>query len=206
MSMHSMTEEDRSRIAAEIKAAEARTAGEIYVVIDREVHAYRVVPVLWASLIALIAPWPLHLLTYWTTTTILVAQVLTFVVVTIIASHPAFHLALVPRFLAAERARNAARAQFMAHGVHLTENRTGVLIYVALTDRCVEIVADAGINNKVSQSEWDLLADQVAQAARANQMLEGLLVSIRRAGLLLEQHFPAAADDRNELPDHVVEI
>ena len=206
MNVRPITEQDRAQISAEIRAAESRTAGEIYVVIDREAHAYWAVPMLWASLIALLMPWPLHLLTYWATTTILVTQVLTFVAVSLLASHPALHFRLVPRFLAADRARRMAQAQFMAHGVHLTENRTGVLIYVAIVDRRVEIVADAGINSKVAQSEWDELADQVANSARVNRLLDGLLLGVRRAGILLAEHFPRSIDDRNELPDSVVEI
>ena len=99
-----------------------------------------------------------------------------------------------------------AQAQFMAHGVHLTEHRTGVLIYVAIVDRRVEIVADAGINSKVAQSEWDKLAAQLASAARADRLLDGLLATVNRAGNILATHFPRALDDRNELSDRVVEI
>jgi putative membrane protein len=206
MSIGPLTEHDRACISAEIKAAEALTAGEIYVVINRENEPYRAVSILWGSLVALVIPWPLHLLTYWPTTNILVAQVLAFVFVSVLISHPAVHYRFVPRALSAERARKNAIAQFMAHGIHLTENRTGVLIYVALVDRCVEVVADAGINSKVAQSEWDELAAHIIRAARAEQLLHGILTAIKYAGTLLARHFPTSPNDRNELPDHVVEI
>jgi len=108
--------------------------------------------------------------------------------------------------IAAAATRKTALAQFMAHGVHLAENRTGVLIFVALADRRVEIVADAGINSKVDQSAWDELAQDVVQAARAGALTDGLVTAVQRAGKLLARHFPPAPLDRNELPDRVVEI
>jgi putative membrane protein len=206
MPLATFTEADRARIMEAIRAAEADTAGEIYVVVAREADEFRLVPVLWAAIVALIVPWPLHLLTYWSAGTILLIQVLTFVVIALAASHPALRHRIVPASIAADAARKAAEAQFLAHGVHLTENRTGVLIFVALADRRVEIVADAGINRKVDQSAWDELARDVIVAARAGVLADGLVTAVQRAGVLLTRHCPPAPLDRNELPDRVVEI
>jgi putative membrane protein len=95
---------------------------------------------------------------------------------------------------------------FFAHGVHLTQARTGVLIYVALLQRQVEIVADAGIHGKVAQSAWDELAGAVTDAAREGRLADGIVDAVRRAGVLLAAHFPPKPDDVNELSDRVVEI
>ena len=94
----------------------------------------------------------------------------------------------------------------MAHGVHLTAERTGILIYVALADRRVEIVADDGINRKVAQSELDHLAQHVVIAARSGTLADGLVSAVNGAGRLLSRHFPPSAANPNELPDRVVEI
>jgi putative membrane protein len=206
MAQAEVTPDDRSRVAEAIRAAEANTSGEIYVVVAREAGEFRFVPLLWAALIALIEPWPLHLLTPWSTDTILLLQVATFAGVSVAASQPALRHRLVPRSIAAAASRKAAQALFMAHGVHLTEARTGVLIYVALADRRVEIVADAGINQKVDQADWDALAREVGTAARKGALGEGLVSAVQRAGALLARHFPRGSGDRNELPDRLVEI
>jgi putative membrane protein len=206
MAAATLNDADRRRLTDAIRAAEADTSGEIYVVVAREADEFRLVPVLWAALIALIVPWILHFLTYWPAGTILLVQVLTFVVIALVGSHAALRHRIVPTSLADEATRKAALAQFMAHGVHLTENRTGVLIFVALADRRVEIVADAGINSKVDQSAWDELAREVVMAARGGVLADGLVTVVQRAGMLLAQHCPPAQLDRNELPDRVVEI
>ncbi|MPZ39292.1 MAG: hypothetical protein GEU95_14785 [Rhizobiales bacterium] len=201
-----LTSADRVRLSDAIRAAEEHTAGEIYVVVAREAAHFRSVPVLWAAVIALIFPWPLHLLTNLRSGTILFAQVIVFVLVALVGSLEWVRHRLVPDRIAGEAARKAAEAQFMAHGVHLTEERTGILIYVALADRRVEVVADAGINSKITQADLDRLVKDVVGAARAGALADGLVAAVNDAGALLRTHCPPRPDDRNELPDRVVEI
>ena len=201
-----LNEVERARIADAIRAAEVNTAGEIYVVVASEAAEFRSIPVLWAAIIALIVPWPLFLLTTLPSWTILVLQVITFVVVATAASHHKIRHRIVPPSIADAAARKAAQAQFIAHGIHLTEARTGILIYVALANRRVEIVADDGINRKVAQPELDQLAQQVVAAARSGTLADGLVNAVNDAGKLLSRHFPPTATNPNELPDRVVEI
>jgi putative membrane protein len=197
---------DRVRISEAVFRAEAGTAGEIYVVVARAADDYWFVPILWAALVALLVPWPLHMLTNLPAGVILLIQAVTFVSIAVVASHPAIRYRIVPPSIAAEAARKAAQSLFLAHGVHQTEARTGILIYLALADRRVEIVADAGIDGKVAQAVWDDLARKIVAAARANALTDGIVAAVGRAGSLLAEHFPRRPGDRNELPDHVVEI
>jgi putative membrane protein len=206
MRVITLTPAERDRIAEAVRAAEAGTAGEIYVVVARAADDFRFVPVVWAALLALLLPWPLYLLTDLSIGTMLLIQAAAFVGFAVIASHPAIRYRIVPPGIAAEATRKAAQTLFLAHGVHLTEARTGVLIYVAVDDRRVEVVADAGIDAKVQTSDWDALAGEVVEAARAGRLADGLVVAVRRAGTLLAQHCPRQIGDRNELPDRVVEI
>jgi putative membrane protein len=201
-----LSETERARITDAIRAAEATTAGEIYVVVAREAAQFRSIPVLWGAIVAFIVPGPLFLLTNLSVGTILVLQVVTFVVVAMALSPDAIRHRVVPPNIAGAAARRGAQAQFMAHGVHLTAERTGILIYVALADRRVEIVADDGINKKVAQAELDELAQHIVAAARSGTLADGLLKAVDGAGRLLSRHFPPSPTNPNELPDRVVEI
>jgi putative membrane protein len=206
MSDYTFSPEDKNRIAATIAEAESQTAGEIYVVVAHGSEDFRYVPVIWAALAALLLPWPLHLLTSLSTTTILILQAVVFVGAALIMSHPSISHRIVPNAIAAERTRRQAYEQFLAHGVHLTEARTGVLIYVTPQDRRVEIVADVGIHSKVGVSAWEELAQEITVAARKEQLVDGILSAIQKAGVLLAQHFPPSARNPNELSDRMVEI
>jgi putative membrane protein len=206
MADHMFSAEDKARVAAAIAEAESQSAGEIYVVVAHGGEEFRYLPVIWAALAALLVPWPLHLQTSLPTTTILVLQALVFVDAALTMSHPSINHRIVPNAIAAERTRRQAYEQFLAHGVHLTEARTGVLIYVTPTDQRVEIVANVGIHSKVGEAAWEELAQDITAAARRGQLVDGILNAIRKAGALLAQHFPPSARNPNELSDRMVEI
>lgn len=82
-----------------------------------------------------------------------------------------------------------------------TAHRNGVLIYLLLADRDVEIVADRGIAEKVGQSEWESICRAMESEFRAGNFEGGVLKGIAAATQLLAKHFPAAGAHRNELPD-----
>jgi TPM domain len=97
--------------------------------------------------------------------------------------------------------RARARDAFAALDVWDTEENTGVLIYVQLVDRAIEIVADRGIAARVAQSEWDEVCRAMERAFRRNRYLQGTLEAIVAVTRILERHFPARDANPNELPD-----
>lgn len=103
-----------------------------------------------------------------------------------------------------ETARERAVELFSDLRVWDTAENCGVLIYVQLIDRKVEILADRGISAGVAQAEWDAICREVEKAFRKQRYEEGALAAIRRVGALLATHFPARPDNPNELPDRPV--
>lgn len=97
--------------------------------------------------------------------------------------------------------RERALEVFGLLGVWDTEHNNGVLIYVLHAEHAVEIVVDRGIASCVPQSAWDDLCRQVETEFRNGRHSAGALTAIEGAARLLEQHFPASAGKRNELPD-----
>lgn len=100
-----------------------------------------------------------------------------------------------------QTARQRAIQLFSELRVWDTADNSGVLIYVQLIDRQVEILADRGINAKVAQSEWDAICREMEIAFAEGQWRSGAVSAIARAGDLLAQHFPATDNNPNELPD-----
>ncbi len=85
-----------------------------------------------------------------------------------------------------------------------TEENSGVLIYLQLVDRDIEIVADRGISAKVRQEEWDAICHRMEQAYRERRFEEGTLAGVREITELLARHFPPRVPNRDELPDQPV--
>ncbi len=82
-----------------------------------------------------------------------------------------------------------------------TEHNSGVLIYLLLAERTVHIIADRGINKRVTQNQWDEIARAMQNEFRLGNFQQGSLLGIERVTALLASHFPATIDKINELPN-----
>lgn len=82
-----------------------------------------------------------------------------------------------------------------------TEDNTGVLIYILLADRHVEIVADRGIAKRVAQAEWDAMCRIMQEDFRKGDYAHGTVEAVRAASKLLATHFPGGERNPNEIPD-----
>jgi len=100
-------------------------------------------------------------------------------------------------------ARERALAMFGKLRVWDTEHNNGVLIYLLLAERAIEIVADRGLNRVVDAAQWRALTDGMAASFQAGQYETGLNAAVDAVGALLNQHFAIAAHvaNPNELPD-----
>jgi uncharacterized membrane protein len=107
----------------------------------------------------------------------------------------------LPLHAAGRPIRERARQVFAQLDVWDTEENTGVLLYVQLVDRRIEIVADRGIAAVVSQTEWDHACRAMEARFRKGEFLAGALEAIDAVTRILERRFPARAANPNELPD-----
>jgi uncharacterized membrane protein len=102
--------------------------------------------------------------------------------------------------------RQRSLEQFGRLGVWDTEANNGVLIYLCLAERAIELVADRGVDRCVSQQQWAALVQRLGAALKLGQFEAGLLQSVDEVNTLLVQHFAVQPGERNpnELPDAVV--
>ncbi|SEK77432.1 TLP18.3, Psb32 and MOLO-1 founding protein of phosphatase [Roseateles sp. YR242] len=102
-------------------------------------------------------------------------------------------------------ARERAVTLFGKLRVWDTEHNNGVLIYLLLAEHAIEIVADRGLNLRVSAAQWHTVIEGLRSYLQGGQFEQGLMEAIRAVEGLLAEHFPpTAAPPRNELPDAVV--
>jgi uncharacterized membrane protein len=85
-----------------------------------------------------------------------------------------------------------------------TEGNSGVLVYLLLADRRVEIIADRGIHRKVGDAEWGSICRTMETAFRERRFADGAVAGIAAVSALLAQHFPSAGAATNELPDQPI--
>lgn len=93
---------------------------------------------------------------------------------------------------------------FVEEEVFATRDRTGILLFVSLLERRVEVLADAGINARVPDDDWHNVTERVRIGIANGQLADGLIDAVQQCGQLFARHgFDPGTDDRNERPDHL---
>jgi len=108
--------------------------------------------------------------------------------------------------LRGQSARERALEVFAQLRLWDTDERNGVLIYLLLAERDLEIVADRGVNARVSAQEWESICRTMEMSLTKGHYGEAVVAGIEAASRLLARHFPRRAGDRNELPDRPVRL
>ena len=202
-----VSEADKERIDRAIREAESRTAGEIVTIIAREADDYLFLPLLWSAGIALLIPLPLVLFDLpLSALQIYEIQIAVFLALGILSRWRPIKMRLVPRMVKRQRAGRLARAQFLEQGLHHTEGRSGIMIFVSAAERYVEIMADQGINDRVPPGSWDGIVRDFVAKVRADRTGDAFVSAVQQCGALLAEHFPAAPRNPDELPNHLVEL
>jgi len=222
-----LTEEEKKKIEAAVKEAESRTAGEIVPLIAADSDDYPEVPwrggfllvsILWAVLAVLslsgVSLAPADLFRLWDTGgNPLTGSPVVFVIAASMAVFLAgFSLSLwtpvrrlfVTRKRSAGEVRQAAMECFLDNNVHVTKGHTGILIYLSLFERRVEIIADQGIHQALpDKNVWNDITAELVTAIRQKKQGDGLVCAVERCGRLLAGAVVRQTDDTNELPDGV---
>lgn len=98
----------------------------------------------------------------------------------------------------AKTPRARALEVFAALGVWDTEANNGVLIYVLLADRDVEIVADRGFNGRVVAAEWAAVCEDMQREFRAGRYASGVVTGVEDVGRIIGAHYPQRPGQRDE--------
>lgn len=102
-----------------------------------------------------------------------------------------------------EDALDRAAGVFDMLALQETEQRNGVLFYLAVKDHKFAILGDAGINQKTGENFWTEIKDVMQEKFRSGDFTGGLVQGIGMAGEKLKEHFPFKSDDKNELSDEI---
>lgn len=221
-----MTEADRVRVAAAVAAAEAHTSGEIVTILAANSDDYNDVALVWAALTGFAALLALSLfpdfyLGLYDRVTGSWAQerpagrlfgfaalvaVLKFAAIWLLCQWRPLRRALTPAPIRHRRVHARALAAFRIGAERRTTGRTGILIYLSMTERRAEIIADETIATRVQPEVWGKALAAMLVQIKAGRMADGLIAAVEQVGIVLAEHFPREEDDRNELPDRLIEV
>jgi putative membrane protein len=195
-----------ARIESSVKEVEQHTAGEIVVMSVGRSDAYHEVRLAYGVACALAGAAAVHLLwpelgfgaLLWIEAALIVLAWLAFNV-------PAVLRLLVPSARAAFAVERRARLEFLEHRVYDTREHTGVLILISELEHRVTILGDSGIYAQLKAEAFEKYVDQVIAAIRKGRAADGVCEVIADLGEHLRERLPPRPDDRNELPNAVIQ-
>ncbi len=209
-----------------VAEAELDTSGEIVPVLAEASDNYSDIALMWAAAIAFTAMsvfafLPKPFLDFWdrlaggwehewttgeTATMTIALGLIAFVAMWLLLLVPAIRFALVPGPVKEQRVRERAIRHFKVGADGRTHGRTGVLLYLSMREHRAEIVADEPIHAKVEPEVWGEAMADMLDEIRKGCIAEGIAAGVRDVGQVLAPHFPRRDDDRNELPDRLIEL
>jgi putative membrane protein len=186
-----LTEAERQRIHAAVAATEERTGAHFALVIVPASDRYALYPVAWAAVLALSATGLLALLrpALGIGTGFLVDAGL-FILLALILDWRPLRLRTVPAAIKRRHARDLAHRHFATSLVARAQQRNGVLFFVSLGERYVEVLADREIHRRVPAGSWETLVADFIAAVRAGRMADGFVAAVETCGAILARHYP----------------
>lgn len=224
--MSYLTKEQHQIVTDAVKSAELTTSGEIVTVLAHRSHAYGDVALWWAiaasfTAMAMMVAFPSFFLGKidvlmggwsheWSTGELFAlitgVGLLKFIAVLAIQQWEWLKFLLIPSPVKTARVHAQAIKHFKVGAEARTKGKTGVLIYLSMREHRAEIVADELIAAKVPAEVWGEAMAEMLDEIRAGRIAEGMAVGVRDVGFVLAQHFPVGEEDKNELPDRLIEV
>jgi putative membrane protein len=175
--MDKLSKSDRETLNRAIAEAESRTQTHLALVVVPASDRYAMYPLAYGALFALLLAGVMAIL--WPRTLVgpaVLGEVLAFVAFSLVFDWLPLRLLLVPRAVWRTRAQNLAHREFAAR--ILTTHRGGLLLFVSLGERYVELLADRELHAKVGQASWDRIVGELTADAKTKSLRECLLAAI----------------------------
>lgn len=202
-----LNSDEKAHVRDAIAGAERMTSGEFVAVLTESSNAYLFFPMLWTAIAGLLVPGFLIVLgAGFGSLASYALQIGVFVLAALVLFRPGIRVRLAPGAFRRHYATRAAHEQFFTQGIHKTRDSSGVLLFVSVRERHVEIVADEGIHAKVGEAKWQEIVDAFVANVKAGNVADGFSAAAASIGQAMAASYPRAADDENELPNGLVEL
>ena len=201
------TQNEQEKIEAAVKAAEAKTSGEIVPMVVDASYDYPRAELIGGGTLALatglVISWAFGGESIWWFLPIFIIGF--FVFQQLIRNWAGLKRKLIRPDEMSTEVKEKALVSFFERRLYETRDKTGILILISLFEHRVQVLADSGINAKVPEHAWEEIVEIIIKGLKTETAGEAICFAIERCGNLLQEHFPHKTDDTDELPNLIVE-
>lgn len=220
------SEDDHRLVTDAVARAERLSDGEIVTIVAEKSDAYHDVALHWAVLAMLLVPaalaalpqsfvddvsatflgWNAEITRALAMLLLVVALAAVFLVVRLALAYMPLRMALTPASTKSRRVGRRALQLFRVAAEKKTHGRTGVLLYLSLTEHRAEIIADEAIHSRVEPEVWGEAMEALIERVREGKPGEGMALAVDRIGAVIATVLPKSLDDPNQIQDRLIEI
>lgn len=192
--MQNLSPTDHERLRATTAAVEARTNARFVLVVVPLSDRYLLYPIVYAAIASLAVGAVLALVSpHLEFRPGFIIEAVIFVALSLLIDWLPIRLMLIPKRIKHSHTRALARAEFAAHILGTQEPRHGMVFFVSLGERYVEIIADPNLHAFVGEEAWRKIVADFIDAAKSRHLADGFIAAIEKCGAILEGHYPRAA-------------
>ncbi|MDD5549491.1 MAG: TPM domain-containing protein [Sulfurovaceae bacterium] len=205
--MKNINKQMKLDIEKAIAKVEEKSSCELVAVITQKSGNYSFIALLIASMLTLMLP--AFILIYRPFVDALLVyqiQIVFFVLVFLLLSIENILILFLPKSILNKKAKLKAFETFNILGLQKTSNHQAVMIYVSVYERYVQILTDSGVNSQIDNDVWQNTVNKFTAMVKNKKFGAGYLKAIEEIGEILIEKFPVQENDKNELPNYLIEI
>ena len=190
--MTHLSHDERSRLHAACEAAEKRTKARFELVTVPVSDRYALYPLIYGAVVGLAVLGALAL--FWPELTLRMGFLVTavaFATSSLLFEWLPLRLMLVPKRAKHWECWELAHRSFAARVLAQTDRKSGIVLFVSLGERYVEVVTDRDVDLRVPQGTWDAVIADFTDAARKGRVADGIAGAVDACAKVLETHYPA---------------
>jgi putative membrane protein len=208
-----LTKEEQDKITLAVQTAEKKTTGEIVPMVVTKSDEYPMAALVCSASFAI----PLSLLL-----TVIIGQGIWIGPENMWLFLALFSLLFLPLYFLVNRTdrlkyyflnqgqvetqvSKSALAAFYSQGLYKTAADNGILLYISVLEKKVWILADSGINSRITQTTWDVVVDQLTDGIKQKNQCQAICTAIHSIGEILQEHFPYEKGDKDELHNLIID-
>lgn len=198
---------EKELISKKIENLEKSSSSELVAVITKRSSDYKFVRAMLSIFLVFLISFFLIFTIELSTLQLIEIQLLSFIGINLFLEYfDGFLLSILPKSYKQDKASQNAQEQFYNLGLNRTKTRQGIMFFVSFDEKYVEIISDTTVSSKIKDEYWQTIIDEFVKDVKKKELSNGYLKAIDSCSEILIKEFPIQENDKNELPNDVIEL